>query len=530
MIYLISDFTFNTGTRALGAYRLATALRQAGYDVDVIDFSSVWTIQEILNYIDAGPKPLWIGISTTFSAGDISGPQYRTTEGKPVNDFLTKFHDEDYDFLRELSNRSTVVIGGARVTRLKYFYQADYFVTGYADNAVVELSDYLSGKKDNINYVEEVLTSIKDPNVKLHQKIINSQDMYPVNDVLNIRTEYVDNDFIVEDEILPIEISRGCIFKCAFCAFPLNGKQKNDYIRPKEQLIEDITNYQRKYKTTKFLLMDDTFNDTVEKLEMMADIQTKVPMNFNFWAYGRLDLIASNPRMLELLKPSGWKWFSFGIETFKKESGSKIGKGADPDRLKQTLKNIKELYPEAYVIIEMMIGLPNETEEEIMESNQWFKDNPTVWELVNYKSMGVTNPKYNIWNSKMQLTPEKFGMKLKSYNENNYFLGWEHDTMNSSKAVEINDKVYNDLYSMLHTLPSSVPGRIKTSYFIDMSNMPKPWKKGDWQNYTTDFYYNYKSKKLASRGITDCVKKYVGTVIPATPQHYHQNKDKNGTN
>jgi radical SAM superfamily enzyme YgiQ (UPF0313 family) len=30
-------------------------------------------------------------------------------------------------------------------------------------------------------------------------------------------------------KVLPIEIARGCIFKCKFCSYPLNGKQNLDF-------------------------------------------------------------------------------------------------------------------------------------------------------------------------------------------------------------------------------------------------------------------------------------------------------------
>ena len=36
------------------------------------------------------------------------------------------------------------------------------------------------------------------------------------------------NDFILPGESLPLELSRGCIFKCRFCQYPNIGKDKDD--------------------------------------------------------------------------------------------------------------------------------------------------------------------------------------------------------------------------------------------------------------------------------------------------------------
>lgn len=528
MIYLLSDFPMNTANRAIGAYRLATELRDHGYDVEVIDFCSIWTPEEILNFIDAGPKPSWIGFSTTFSAGNISSNSQLTHTGIQIMDRISRFEDDDF-FYQQLQKRAPIVIGGARTARLKYWYAADFFVEGYADIAIVAIANYFSNKDKNLKYKEESIHLINNPGIKVCQKIINCQEDYVVTDVSDIKTMYHANDFIEDGEILPIEISRGCIFSCAFCAFPLNGKKKNDYIRPKDQLIEDITNYQKKYKTQKFLVLDDTFNDTVEKMEMMSEIQSKIPYNFKFWAYGRLDLISSNRKMFDLIKPSGWEWLSFGVETFKKEAGSKIGKGYNPKKLKSTLKETKEIHPELFFNLELIVGLPGETESDILDTELWLKNNPTLWDYANIKCLGIPNPKYVTWHSKMQTNPNKYGLTLTENDVTNNYLGWKHDTMDSNEALQLSLKVGSWLTDNCHTLPSSVPDRMKTSYFIDMANISKPVTRLSWQHYTTNFYYRYKVKKLASRNLTTSVKKHVGVPITESMKNYFEMSGKNGT-
>ena len=104
MIYLISDFPMNAGSRALGAYRIATALRQAGYAVDVIDFSCVWSPVEVIEYIKKGPPPTWIGFSTTFSAPKGEGRQ--STESQGTNDLLTRWGNTDRVFFNQIKSTS----------------------------------------------------------------------------------------------------------------------------------------------------------------------------------------------------------------------------------------------------------------------------------------------------------------------------------------------------------------------------------------------------------------------------------------
>jgi hypothetical protein len=513
MIYLISDFPMNSGSRALGAYRIATALRQYGYAVDVLDFSCVWSPLEMLEYIDRGPKPTWIGFSTTFSAPKGHGRQ--ATEMLDINDNLTRWGSKDRFFFEEAKKRAPVVIGGARSTRLKFFYNADYFLAGYGDKAVVELTKFVTGQTDVLHTVEEEITPLSSYFTAPYKvKTINCQEAYPVDTVDNIVTEFLPTDFIQQGEVLPIEISRGCIFKCSFCAFPLNGKAKNDYIRPEDQLIADITEYQTKYNSYNYLLMDDTFNDTVEKMEMMVRVQKAVPKPFNFWAYGRLDLLASRKDMIDLIGPSGWKYFSFGVETFNKSAGAKVGKGGNMDKQKEALATIKEKYPASWFLLEMIVGLPGDTEATVLESLNWLIANPGLWDELNFKGLGINNPKYYTWTSDISKQPNKFGITLKNPDTTNSQWGWTHETMDGREVAPLVNYINAKLEAHSKIIIGSLPTRHKYLHhqgeMLGLSHDVVSKHYGGkidvaWFMTTFTMYHNYKVQKLATRGITTAI-------------------------
>ena len=459
MIYILTDSPPATSPRTIGAYRLATELRQSGYTVEVIDFLSEWTPEEVLQYIDSGPIPLWIGFSSTFS-----GHSKHEIEGGPRAwpDKLTRFNEKDFWFFDEIKKRAITVIGGAKAERMKHIYTPDYVVTGYADAAIIAISDFLSGKINKLNYKKETINLIY-RDISYISKTINCETMYPVTDASNIQTVFHETDYIQPNEVLPLEISRGCIFKCAFCAFPLNGKTKNDYVRPKEQLLEDIKTYQEKYKSNRYFFMDDTFNDTVEKMQLVKEVYDSVNP-FEFWAYGRLDLLAAKPEMMELVNKIGWKYFSFGVETFNRNAGKKIGKGADPEKLKATLTELKTIYPESWLLFEMIIGLPGESKNSVEESVQWFLDNPSLWEEVHFKELSIPNTKYTTWHSEMSKDPEKYGVQIIDSESLKGSHNWKHETMTASEASSI-------LSSVDITINDFRP-RNKNNYFINLADLP----------------------------------------------------------
>lgn len=458
MIYIFTDSPPMTGPRSIGAYRLATELRRFNYEVEVIDFLSAWTTEEVLTYIDNGPTPLWIGFSCTFIG---ESKRSNLPGGIAWPDKLTRF-DNDEQFFKDIKSRAVTIIGGSKAERMKHIYEADYIVTGYADKAIIAISDFLSGKTSELKYeIEEVETIYKKN--KYFSKTINCETMYPVTDASNIQTEFHYTDFIQPNEVLPLEISRGCIFKCAFCAFPLNGKTKNDYVRPKEQLIADIDMYQKKYKSNRYFFMDDTFNDTVEKMKLMKEVYDSVEP-FDFWAYGRLDLLASKPEMMELVNKIGWKYFSFGVETFNRSSGKQIGKGADPEKLKNILIELKKIHPDSWLLFEMIIGLPGESKHSIQESAQWFVDNMNLWEEVHFKELSISNVKYHTWRSQMAMNPTKYNIELLNPNTINSAHNWKHETMTSHEATVILEEVNNSL--------NSVRARNRNNYFIKLADLP----------------------------------------------------------
>lgn len=458
MIYLISDIPKITGVRSIGAYRLATELRWAGYEVEVIDFLSHWNIEDLLEYIDSGPKPLWIGFSTTFMG---QGKGNEKIDNKSPWDFLTRFEKLDSYFWQEIKKRAPIILGGSKVTRLKHFYNADWVISGYADAAIVPISDFISGKSKDLKYkIEKIQHILTDEEYEI--KVINCEEDYPVTDISKIETIFHETDFVELGEALPLEISRGCIFKCAFCAFPLNGKNKNDYIRPRLSILKDIGQYQTKYKSYRYLFMDDTFNDTVEKMKMVKEVYDSV-RPFAFWSYGRLDLLAAKPEMMNLVNQIGWKYLTFGVETFNRDAGKKIGKGADPEKLKNTLSDLRKIHPKSWFIFEMIIGLPGETEESINETVDWFLKNPGLWDEIHFKELSVNNKTYDTWVSQMATSPEKFGIEIVEFHPKNYGLKWKHETMTVEQASELSEKAFRRI--------NQVRKRTEHNYFFDIEQV-----------------------------------------------------------
>ena len=198
--------------------------------------------------------------------------------------------------------------------------------------------------------------------------IIKTENNFSISD---IATRFLSNDYLNKKEILPIEISRGCRFKCTYCSYPLIGqKNMDDYLKFQEVLKEELLDNYNKWGVTQYYIVDDTFNDSREKLTVIRDMIVTLPFQPTFWCYARLDLIAIWPDTLDLLYQIGIRSMFFGIETLNRRTGLIIGKGYEKDKLIATVKTIKQRYPDIILYGSFIIGAPYESVESVKETQR----------------------------------------------------------------------------------------------------------------------------------------------------------------
>jgi hypothetical protein len=383
----IGSFNLGVVHRPLGPYRVASSLNDAGYTTYVLDFISKFTIDEIIetlkNQIDS--ETLWIGFSSTFF---VKGSGKPNSQKDPHEISLDEMYwGPDYqdmikffNFIRQYKNIK-ILYGGAKAPYGMLDGNIDYYVLGYADVAVIDLTDYLSGKKDNIDHIEEIktldgLTSYK----------IESQK-YPEPDINNISTHWWNKNFnVLPGEMLPIELARGCIFKCKFCSYPLLGKKKGTYLRSSSQIRDELIKTYEVHGTTGYYITDDTFNDDNDKIEELHKIFTSLPFKPHLTSFLRIDLINKFPHQAELLSEMGLIGAFFGLETLNYASGKAIGKGLHPTKVKDRLYWLHDLWKnKVNMSVGFILGLPYDTHDYFYDLISWCleDDNPAQEILFN---------------------------------------------------------------------------------------------------------------------------------------------------
>ena len=206
-------------------------------------------------------------------------------------------------------------------------------------------------------------------------------------------------DHINQQESLMTELAAGCIFSCSFCDYAYLGKKKHEFVRTYESLKKEFESNYKNFGTTVYTFTDNIMNDYPPKLEMLVKIKEELGIDIKWSGYARLDTIR-NIQQVKLLQDSGMIATTFGVESFYKPAGPYIGKMTDGEKLKDSLRMIRQVFKDDLIISAAMIaGLPTETPEILNETYKYMNstegkyliDNHVYSRLILFDNQGTKN-------------------------------------------------------------------------------------------------------------------------------------------
>lgn len=350
---ILTDVTNSTRVKPLGAFSIANALRDKGYTVLVIDYFSKIPKSDLLFLLDKfiSDETLFLGYSSSLFLDIQSG------------NFLPRGYTEITEinnYAKTKNSALKIVFGGANSKNLfnhncrtNNNLGFDYVMHGYSDNMIVEFIDNIKNKR--MQRFSNVYNKLYEIDYDHKGECFNFRDSIH---------KWHDSDFISQGESLPLEVARGCIFRCKFCAYPLLGKNPNDnsYIKKEENLYLEIKDNYERFNVLNYVITDDTFNERTDKIQLLLRIRDRLKLDLNFSGYTRLDLIARKFEQLKLLKDLNFNGHFFGIESLNYESAKSIGKGLRPEECIETLHKVRDAYRgDVSITAGFIIGLPYET-------------------------------------------------------------------------------------------------------------------------------------------------------------------------
>jgi len=375
------DFTTQFYAYSAGAYKVASVLRHMGLDVLVVPncLNLTWQgVQAIVN--QNRDNLLWVGLSTTFFVVE--------TPPEIIKDYRQQWVESDLDFIDAdmlciktdsnywLANES--VWGARELGRISHWLEREHQVPFLIGGSSADVLTQSKLKHRNTyvitGYAETWVKSVTQARLANHQAdmpFYADNKNYDDHDFKQSTIIWQPEDMIGPDDWLPIEVARGCAFNCAYCNYPRRG-EFDAYKSPKCLRDEIVRNYEL-FGVTRYNLVDDLYNDSKEKVKRLHDeVWTRLPFQPEWTTQGRLDLLWKDPESAALIRDSGCRYVSFGIETLHDRAGRKVGKGLGKKRIIETLEMLKEVWGQQTLVGACMIaGLPFEPLDSIKESMDW---------------------------------------------------------------------------------------------------------------------------------------------------------------
>ncbi|MDD5232584.1 MAG: radical SAM protein [Syntrophales bacterium] len=227
-------------------------------------------------------------------------------------------------------------------------------------------------------------------------------------------------DRVFRTEVVPIQASTGCPFKCAYCNFIKD--RRLTYVKPLDRLIAELKSVSaRGARYVRFI--DDNFRLGRMDLDQVCRRLIDEGINLKWMSFIRAGTLKNSD--LELLRRAGCVEMQLGLESAAGRILQNMNKEADPGLYAGVVKDLLSAGINASCCF--IFGFPGETEETVRRTIQFIKESghPELegvfsWSIYPF-ILAPLSPVYEP------------GMR-KRYDLTGYMMEWKHATMDWKEA------------------------------------------------------------------------------------------------
>jgi len=254
----------------------------------------------------------------------------------------------------------------------KVFNEYDYMVIFEAEGSLPELIRKIL-KGDEIKNIPGVISKDDEGGVFIPADLENDLDSlgYPKYEWADIQLYKNYNGY----QLVPILLSRGCKWsKCTFCGERFSWRRRSP-----QSLVDEIE-FLIKAGCNNFHFNDSDLSGDPDAVRDICEEIIKRGITGISMA-GQLRVQKGyTPEYFRILKKAGFNYLRYGIDGWSKNTLKLHKKGYTPKHISDVLKMTKDAG--ILVAINLVIGIPNETEEDIDETIQSMIDNAEYIDVI----------------------------------------------------------------------------------------------------------------------------------------------------
>ena len=483
--------------KAIGVYKLAHQLRKKGKKCLVVDHLHTWSFDDIKQLIDLSvdKKTTAIGFSNTFFL-DTGNAQTQEDGGivykeHNVNNLFPQgkeFENNFISYVKNINPNIKIILGGAKASQNISNKNVDVAVQGFAEPAILELNQRFENN-DTFSRSEKNIWGVA---------IMNKDKAASSHNFSESDFEWTKTD-VVNHRLLDLETSRGCIFKCKFCSYPLIGKKKLDYIKSPSLIEYEIKKNWEEFGVKDYYILDDTFNDTDIKIDEILKSVKKLNFQPKFWAYTRLDLLTAKDQ-IDKLYDLGLHSMYFGIETLNPKTAKAISKGSDRTKQIKKVQEIKSKYPEVRMHGSFILGLPGESIESVTETFNMCQSQELPLHTYSFKPLLLLDSRFFNWSSDLDINYANYGYNGGKVDPNTGIRDWSNEHTYFDEVKELSDYFNQESRIQDHfKIPGQLSFGLKNYNYSEAYIKNTKYKDIDWHDITQNkekFIFEYKKQLI----------------------------------
>lgn len=171
-------------------------------------------------------------------------------------------------------------------------------------------------------------------------------------------------------DITPLITSRGCPYRCTFCASSQFWGTKVR-MRSVEAVLNELEELHKRYHFHAVAFLDDTFNLFPKRVIELCRGMIERQLDLWWWCLSRADLLLRNEEMVEEMVRAGAKSIFLGVESPHSRTLQAFHKGMNVEDTVQTVKMLKQKGLEIHA--SYILGSLEEKSEQIHETIRFAK-------------------------------------------------------------------------------------------------------------------------------------------------------------
>ncbi|WP_400076074.1 B12-binding domain-containing radical SAM protein [Winogradskyella sp. R77965] len=345
----------------LGTLYAASYLRENNYKVGVFDANLLDSPIEIKPYLETQKPKIFVLYDDGFN--------YLTKM------CLTTMREAAFEMIKIAKNLNckVIVCSSDSTDHYKKYLNtgADFIIQGEGEISLKELIDALSNDKDSTSIKGLVFKNeaeiIKNPK----HPVLRDLDMLPMPawDLIDLQPyrniwESGGNEFT-----LNIATTRGCPFKCNWCAKPIYGNRYNSH--SPEYITKHIKYLSDTYGVNRFWMCDDIFGLKPNWVQNFNIELKKEKLSISYYIQSRVDLLLKEDT-IDALAESGLEEVWVGAESGSQAILDAMDKDTTVEQIYEATRLLKE--KNVRVAFFIQFGYLGETKDDISKTISMIKE------------------------------------------------------------------------------------------------------------------------------------------------------------